>query len=237
MKENLNNKIISLKNVSFSNVLKNINFEIKTGEIIAIMGNSGSGKTTLLNLLSGFIIADQGELIVLNQNLKKMKNNKLDTFRRENITYIFQDYKLVNYLNVKENISLIQKLNHQKIDKEKFNSLVNELGLDKLINKPVTQLSGGQKQRVAIGRSLIGLQPLVFADEPTGALDLPNRNLVMNELITNAQRYQKTLIVITHDFEVALKAQKIIFIKNHQIDAIWKTNEVNQSQVRKKLEE
>ncbi|WP_368487027.1 ABC transporter ATP-binding protein [Spiroplasma sp. DGKH1] len=213
-------KAIIIKNVSKTNILNAINLEIEHQEIIAIMGFSGSGKTTLLNLISGLDSPTTGTIEINGTNLTKLKEPQLTKFRSQNISYIFQDYKLIDYLTIKENILITQRINHQKIDNNKLDYLVKTLNLEQVKNLKINYLSGGQKQRVSIARALIGNNNFIFADEPTGALDLITRDQILKELINNVRHFQKTLIIVTHDPYVAQYAGRIIFIADHQIESI-----------------
>ncbi|QHX36048.1 ABC transporter ATP-binding protein [Spiroplasma sp. TIUS-1] len=212
--------IISLENVTKNNILKNINLSISKGKTVAIMGYSGSGKTTLLNLMSGLDVPDTGSIWVNGTVINSIKEPKLTEFRSKNISYIFQDYKLVDYLSITENISLIQDINKIKIDANKLANICEKLNIKNLLNKKISQLSGGQKQRVAIARTLIGNNDLIFADEPTGALDMMTRDIIIKELISNSREFNKTLVVVTHDPMVAKWMDVVIFIDEKKVESI-----------------
>ncbi|WHQ36662.1 ABC transporter ATP-binding protein [Spiroplasma sp. SV19] len=219
---------IVIKNVSKNNILNTINLEINNQEIISIMGFSGSGKTTLLNLMSGLDKPSSGLIEINGVNLTTLKEPKLTKFRAENISYIFQDYKLIDYLTIKENILITQRINKQKIDNNKLDYLIKSLNLEQVKNLKINYLSGGQKQRVAIARALIGNNNFIFADEPTGALDLITRDQILKELINNVKHFQKTLIIVTHDPYVAQYSNRIIFIDNQQIESIHQQMELTE---------
>ncbi|AHI52535.1 ABC transporter ATP-binding protein [Spiroplasma culicicola] len=229
-------KIIELKDVTKNKILENINLEIQENEIIAIMGNSGVGKTTLLNIMSGLEEINSGTVNINEVLINTLKGSQLTKFRSQNIGYIFQDYKLVDFLSVRDNITFIEDINKISIDKAKVDLLIKKLRIDKILKNKITQLSGGQKQRVAIARSIIGNNKLIFADEPTGALDPLTRNEIINELVKNAQEFSKTLIIVTHDPYVALQTNKIIFLNNKNINDIVNTQDLTEKQILNKLE-
>ncbi|KAJ3616451.1 hypothetical protein Zmor_011883 [Zophobas morio] len=196
-----------------------MNLQVQSGEIVAIMGASGAGKTTLLNLMSGLDRPTAGSIEINGKDLAKLKEPLLTKTRTSNISYIFQDYKLLDYLSPKDNILLTQHLNKKEISEQKLNHILSRLGLTKLMKLSINQLSGGQKQRVAIARALIGDNNLIFADEPTGALDLFTRDEIMKELTSNAKEFGKTVIMVTHDPYVAAYANRIIFIHDGKIES------------------
>ncbi|AHF61162.1 hypothetical protein P344_04535 [Spiroplasma mirum ATCC 29335] len=150
-----------------------------------------------------------------------------------NISYIFHDYKLIDYFIIKENILITQRINHQKIDNNKLDYLVKTLNLEQVKNLKINYLSGDQKQRLSIVRALIGNNNFIFADEPTGALDLITRDQILKELINNVRYFQKTLIIVTHDRYVAQYADRIIFIADHQIESIH--SQVQLDDIEKKM--
>lgn len=217
-------KIIEFKNVKKDfgkwNIIKNISIEFKQGKTYAVMGPSGAGKTTFLNLASGLEKPTSGEIIVNTKNIGEMKEPQLTKFRVKNISYIFQDYNIVDYLTVYENVVLSMKLAHSKIDDLKVTEILKRVGLIELKNKNVMQLSGGQKQRVAIARALVSNNEIIFADEPTGALDLNTRDEVIELLSEMSSIYKKTLIIITHDPKVATIADRVVYFLNGKISTI-----------------
>ncbi|AUF83424.1 ABC transporter ATP-binding protein [Mesoplasma syrphidae] len=228
-------EIIQIKKITKKNILQEITITINEGDCIGIMGNSGAGKSTLLNIISGLEKPTTGSVVINKVNITNLKEPKLTKFRATNISYIFQDYKLVDYLTVEENIKLIEKNNKAKINLNKYDTIVNSLGLQDKLKMNVKKLSGGQKQRVAIARSLIGRSKIIFADEPTGALDLVNKKIVLNELITNSKLNNKTLIIVTHDPDVALTTDQILFISNGKLDEIIKTKDIDIAKIEARL--
>jgi lipoprotein-releasing system ATP-binding protein len=191
--------------------LDNINLEIKKGEFVAIIGESGSGKSTLLSVLSTLLKPSEGNIVYEGTNYKDIKN--IDTFRRQNIGFIFQFHYLINYLSVKENINLA----NEKASKEEIFDLLNSLGIENLIDKYPTEISGGQRQRVAIARALINNPKVIFADEPTGNLDSKN-SLNVFELFSTLAKKGTTIIVATHDKELALKADITYEVKDGKLE-------------------
>ena len=191
--------------------LENINLEIKSGEFIAIIGESGSGKSTLLSILSTLLKPTSGEIIYENINYKDIKN--IDDFRRKSIGFIFQFHYLINYLSVKENINLA----NEKASKEEIFNLLKLLGIQNLIDKYPNEISGGQRQRVAIARALINNPKIIFADEPTGNLDSKN-SLNVFELFKTFANKGTTIIVATHDKNLALKADITYEVKDGKIE-------------------
>ncbi|WP_051350875.1 ABC transporter ATP-binding protein [[Acholeplasma] multilocale] len=228
-------EIIKIENITKKNVLEPINAVISEGQCIGIMGNSGAGKSTLLNIISGLETPTTGAVHINGTDITKLKEPNLTKFRSRNISYIFQDYKLVEYLNVEENIKLIEKNNGNKIDENKYEQTVKALGLEDKLKVNVRKLSGGQKQRVAIARSIIGESKIIFADEPTGALDIVNKKIVLKELVENSKRNNKTLVIVTHDPEVALSTDKILFINNGKLDEIIEAKNVDIKAIEERL--
>lgn len=197
---------------SYSNdiALKNINFEIKKGEFVAIIGESGSGKSTLLSILSTLLKPTSGEIFFKDINFKDIKN--IDTFRQENIGFIFQFHYLIDYLNVKENIQIA---NENAKDKE-IEELLELLGIKNIINKYPNEISGGQRQRAAIARALINKPKVIFADEPTGNLDSKNSQNVF-DIFKKLSKEGTTIIVATHDINLSSKADRIVEVKDGQL--------------------
>lgn len=197
--------------------LDNVSIEIKEGEFVAIIGTSGSGKSTLLNMLGGLDKPTSGETIISNKKISNMKDDELTIFRRRNIGFIFQNYNLVPILNVYENIVLPIELDGVKIDKEYVNSVIGTLGLrEKLTNMP-NNLSGGQQQRVAIARALATKPSLILADEPTGNLDSKTSMDVIGLLKTTSKKFNQTMVMITHNEEIAQLADRIIRIEDGKV--------------------
>lgn len=202
--------------------LKNINLNVKKGEFIAIIGPSGSGKSTLLHLLGGVDKPTSGKVYVDNTDIYSLNEKKLAVFRRRNLGVIFQFYNLIPVLTAKENILLPAELEGKKIDKEYVEDIIKTLGLKERENYLQNQLSGGQQQRVAIGRALINKPSIILADEPTGNLDSKNSKEIMELLKLTVKKYNTSLILITHDINVAAEADRIVKIE----DGILTENEV-----------
>ena len=202
--------------------LKNINLSIKKGEFIAIVGPSGSGKSTLLHLLGGVDKPTSGNVFINNINIYDLKEKDLAIFRRRNVGLIYQFYNLIPVLTVKENILLPAELDNRKIDKEYLEDLLKTLDLKERENHLPSELSGGQQQRTSIGRALINRPSIVLADEPTGNLDSKNSKEIVELLKVSVKKYNQTLIMITHDTNIALQADRVITIE----DGIIKSDEV-----------
>ncbi len=197
--------------------LNGVDFTVKEGEFVAIAGSSGSGKSTLLNLLGAMDSPTEGEIFVRGIPLAQMSQNEQTIFRRRNIGFIFQDFKLLPVLNVYDNMVLPLKLDGRKIDREFAEMLLKSLGLqDKREQTPYT-LSGGEQQRVAIARALITRPAVVLADEPTGNLDSRTGMEVIGLMKVLAQKFYQTLVVVTHDEEVAQMADRIVRIEDGKI--------------------
>ncbi|MDY3199410.1 MAG: ABC transporter ATP-binding protein [Arcobacter sp.] len=191
--------------------LENINLEINKGEFVSIIGESGSGKSTLLSLLSTLLKPTSGEIFFENTNYKNIKD--IDNFRKTNIGFIFQFHYLINYLTVKENI----KLANEKASNDEIYNLLKLLKIENLLDKYPNEISGGQKQRVAIARALINKPKVIIADEPTGNLDSKN-SLNVFEILKNLSEEGTTIIVATHDKELAKFANKIYEVKDGKIN-------------------
>ena len=202
--------------------LKNINLSIKKGEFVAIVGPSGSGKSTLLHLLGGVDKPTSGNVFINDINIYDLKEKDLAIFRRRNVGLIYQFYNLIPVLTVKENILLPAELDNRKIDKEYLEDLLKTLDLKERENHLPSELSGGQQQRTSIGRALINRPSIVLADEPTGNLDSKNSNEIVELLKVSVKKYNQTLIMITHDTNIALQADRVITIE----DGIIKSDEV-----------
>lgn len=202
---------------NITKALDGISLDIQMGEFVAIVGTSGSGKSTLLNMMGGLDAPTSGNISVKGKELSEMKDEQLTIFRRRNIGFIFQNYNLVPILNVYENIVLPVELDGDSVDKEFMNEVVEMLALkDKLNNMP-GQLSGGQQQRVAIARALISKPAIVLADEPTGNLDSRTSDDVLGLLQVCSKKFRQTLIMITHNLEIAQLADRIIRIEDGKI--------------------
>ncbi|MGL4797051.1 MAG: ABC transporter ATP-binding protein [Paraclostridium sp.] len=197
--------------------LKNINIEIDKGEFVAIIGPSGSGKSTMLHLLGGLERASSGNIKVNGIDIGKLSDKKLAEYRRKEVGFVFQQFNLIPVLNVKENIELPLMLGNENIDEVYINDIIKTLGLSDRKNHLPSQLSGGQQQRVAIGRALATKPSIILADEPTGNLDSKTTDEVMTLLKESIQKYNQTLIVITHDRDIASKADRIINIVDGEV--------------------
>ncbi|SCJ22368.1 Lipoprotein-releasing system ATP-binding protein LolD [uncultured Clostridium sp.] len=200
------------------NALNDININIEKGEFVAIIGPSGSGKSTLLHLLGGLERLSGGSIKVNGKDISKLKDKELAEYRRKEVGFVFQQYNLIPVLNVEENIELPLMLGNDNIDEIYINELIELLGLKERKNHLPSQLSGGQQQRVAIGRALSTKPSIILADEPTGNLDSKTTEEVMDLLKKSIKRYNQTLIVITHDLNIAKKADRIINIVDGRIE-------------------
>ena len=197
--------------------LDNVSFSVKKGEFIAIIGPSGSGKSTLLHILGGVDKPTSGKVFMNDHDVYVQNDEQLAIFRRRQVGLIYQFYNLIPVLNVVENMTLPLKLDGQKVNEERVNELLELLGLAERRKHLPSQLSGGQQQRVSIGRALINAPALVLADEPTGNLDSKSSQEIIGLLKHSNKKYGQTLIVITHDENIALQADRIIRIADGQI--------------------
>ncbi len=202
---------------SVTRALDGVNFSVDDGEFVAVVGTSGSGKSTLLHMMGGLDTPTSGRVIVGDKELAKMNDEQLTIFRRRNIGFIFQNYNLVPVLNVYENIVLPVEMDGNTVDKKFLKAIVNMLGLeDKLQNMP-NNLSGGQQQRVAIARALITKPSIVLADEPTGNLDSKTSADVLGLLKRTSYEFHQTLVMITHNNDIARLADRIVRIEDGKI--------------------
>lgn len=202
---------------NITKALDGVTLSIKQGEFVAIVGTSGSGKSTLLNMMGGLDVPTSGSVRVKGKELSKLKDEQLTIFRRRNIGFIFQNYNLVPILNVYENIVLPVELDGDTVDKVFMNEVVRMLALsDKLDNMP-NSLSGGQQQRVAIARALVAKPAIVLADEPTGNLDSRTSGDVLGLLKATSNKFNQTLVMITHNDGIAQLADRIIRIEDGRI--------------------
>ena len=205
---------------SGENVVKavnNINFSVEEGEFVAIVGTSGSGKSTLLHLLGGLDSPTEGEVIIDIKSIYKMDKDSLAIFRRRKIGFIFQQFNLVPVLNAYENIVLPVRLDNDNVDKEYVDEIISLLNLEKRRYHSPNALSGGQQQRVAIARALATKPSIIFADEPTGNLDSKTGEEVLGLLKKSIKKYNQTLLMITHDENIALAADRVIRIEDGRI--------------------
>ncbi|MBU5427681.1 ABC transporter ATP-binding protein [Tissierella pigra] len=194
------------------NALDNLSLEIMKGEFVSIIGPSGSGKSTLLHMLGSVDRPTEGKIYIEGTDISSMNETESALFRRKNIGIIYQAYNLIPTLNVEKNISLPMLLDGVKPDKEEFHKIIEMLGLNERLNHFPNQLSGGQQQRVAIGRALIYKPSIILADEPTGNLDSKNSKIILELLKRSNKEYNQTIIMITHDEEVALSADRMLTI-------------------------
>lgn len=187
-----------------------VSLSVHRGEFIAIMGPSGSGKSTLLHMLGGVDRPTSGKIFIDNSDISNYSSKEMALFRRRKVGLIYQFYNLIPNLTVEHNIKLPLQLDGQPLDQEFFDDLVNKLGLTEKLKSFPSELSGGQEQRVAVARSLIYRPSIILADEPTGNLDRQNSKEIINILKYFNQKLKQTILVITHDEEVALQTQRII---------------------------
>ncbi len=205
------------KDESLVKALDNVNVSVEDGQFVAIIGTSGSGKSTLLNMLGGLDTPTSGSVSVENKSIEKMNEEQLTIFRRQRIGFIFQNYNLIPYLTAYENIVLPVRLDGRTEDAKFLEQIVNFLELDgKLKNYP-SHLSGGQQQRVAIARALISKPAIILADEPTGNLDSRTSDKVIDLLKMTAEKFRQTIVMITHNPEIAEKADVRIRIEDGKI--------------------
>lgn len=202
---------------NITKALDGISLSIEEGEFVAIVGTSGSGKSTLLNMIGGLDIPTSGSVKVKGRELAQMNDEQLTIFRRRNIGFVFQNYNLVPVLNVYENIVLPVELDGDSVDRAFLDKIVSMLSLEDKLNSMPSNLSGGQQQRVAIARALISKPAIVLADEPTGNLDSRTSNDVLGLLKATSYKFHQTLVIITHDNEIAQLADRIIRIEDGKI--------------------
>ncbi len=202
------NKVTAVDNISFS---------VQKGEFLAIVGASGSGKSTILHLLGGVDRPTSGKVYIDGKDIYSLNNDNLAIFRRRQIGIIYQFYNLIPILNVKENITLPCDLDGQKIDNERLNELLKTLGLENRANHLPNQLSGGQQQRVSIGRAMINNPAIMLADEPTGNLDSKASDEIVSLLKMSNKKFNQTVIIITHDLEIARQADRVITVEDGKI--------------------
>lgn len=197
--------------------LNNVSFSIEKGEFVAIIGPSGSGKSTLLHILGGVDKPTSGQVYVDGKDVYAQNEEQLAIFRRRQVGLIYQFYNLIPVLNVIENITLPVLMDSRKVNQDRLEELLQILNLKARVNHLPNQLSGGQQQRVSIGRALINAPSIVLADEPTGNLDSQKSQEILSLLKVSNQKYNQTLIVITHDETIALQADRIIAIEDGRI--------------------
>ena len=197
--------------------LNDVSFSVKKGEFVAVIGVSGSGKSTLLHILGGVDYPTKGKVFVNEKDVYKLNENDLAIFRRRQVGLIYQFYNLIPILNVVENITLPILLDNKKVDDDYLDELINTLGLQKRINHLPNELSGGEQQRVSIGRALMNRPDLLLADEPTGNLDTKNSAEIVELLKIANKKYNQTIIMITHDPNLAKVAHRIITLEDGKI--------------------
>lgn len=203
-----NNKVVALDNVSFS---------VEKGEFVSIVGASGTGKSTLLHLLGGVDRPTSGKVLINDTDIFKMNDDELAIFRRRQVGLIYQFYNLIPILNVRENITLPLELDNKRVNDEEVDNLIKMLGLDKRSKHLPNELSGGEQQRTSIGRALISRPAIVLADEPTGNLDTKASEEIVSLLKKSNKEMKQTIIMITHNLELAKVADKIIEIADGRI--------------------
>lgn len=220
-------KVLEVKNIekyygnksNLTKAINNISFNIEKGEFVGIMGASGSGKTTLLNCIATIDKVTAGNILINKQEITKLKGNKLNKFRREELGFIFQDFNLLDTLTAYENIALaltIQKVKPKEIE-SRVEDIAKKLNITDILNKYPYQISGGQKQRVASGRAIITNPKLVLADEPTGALDSKSARQLLESFEDLNKKLNTTILMVTHDSFTASYANRILFIKDGKI--------------------
>ena len=227
-------KILEVKNLcknygkgdTLVKALDNVSFEVGVGEFVAIVGASGSGKSTLLHILGAVDRPTSGTVIVNGTDVFKQNDNDLAIFRRRKVGLIYQFYNLIPILNVSENMTLPVLLDGKKVDKEYLNELIDILGLTKRVSHLPNELSGGQQQRVSIGRALMARPDIILADEPTGNLDSKSSKEIIDLLKLSNTKYNQTIIMITHDINLAKCANRIITIN----DGIIISDEANKDE-------
>ena len=204
--------------------LNDANLKINKGEFVAIVGPSGSGKSTFLHLVGGLERPSSGTIKVDGKDICCLSDKELAKYRRQKVGFVFQQYNLIPVLNVEENIELPVKLDNRKVDKDYINELMNLLGISERKDHLPSQLSGGQQQRVAIARALSAKPSLILADEPTGNLDTKTTEEVINLLKSSIKKYNQTLIMITHNENIAKKADRIISIVDGKLNESYSAN-------------
>ncbi|MBC8631511.1 ABC transporter ATP-binding protein [[Eubacterium] tenue] len=218
-------KVVEVKNLkkyygkdeNLVKALDGINLEINEGEFVCIVGTSGSGKSTLINMIGGLDRPTDGEIKIANKGISKLSDDELTIFRRREIGFVFQQFNLIPILNVYENIVLPIELDGNKIDNKHVDLVIKSLGLENKIYNLPNNLSGGQQQRVAIARALASKPSIILADEPTGNLDSKTSQDVMGLLKIMSKKFNQTIVMITHNEEIAQMGDKIIRIEDGKI--------------------
>lgn len=204
---------------NLTRALNQISFEVQPGEFVAIMEASGSGKTTLLNCIATIDQVSSGQIIVANQDITKLKGNKLNQFRQKQIGFIFQDFNLLDTMNAFENIALALTIRNvpAKQVEEKVLQVASYLGITEILYKFPYEVSGGQKQRIAAARAIVADPAIVLADEPTGALDSKSARQMLEQFELLNERLNSTILMVTHDAFTASYANRVLFVKDGQI--------------------
>lgn len=197
--------------------LDHISFSVERGEFVAIIGSSGSGKSTLMNMIGGIDHPTSGSVIIDGNDISHMSEDELAIFRRRNLGIIYQFYNLIATLTAEENIALPWKLDGRKENKKRLGEILHMLGLEKRAKHLPGQMSGGQQQRVSIGRALINEPAFILADEPTGNLDSKTSSEIIDILKLTNQKYNQTILLVTHDEKIALQADRVITIGDGKI--------------------
>ena len=205
------------KNTTKVVALDNVSFSVEKGEFVAIVGASGSGKSTLLHLIGGVDKPTSGKVYIDGNDIYSFDDDKLAIFRRRQVGLIYQFYNLIPVLDVEENITLPINLDNRKVDKNYLDNLIKTLGLEKRRHHLPNELSGGQQQRTSIGRALITSPTIILADEPTGNLDSKSSDEIVELLRKSNKEYKQTIIMITHNMEIAKCADRIIEIEDGKI--------------------
>ena len=218
-------------------VLRDISFEANYGEFVSILGVSGSGKSTLLNCISSLSAPTEGVVKVNNCNPYQLKNSRLSKFRREDISFIFQSYNLLPALPVLENVALPLRLSHKKVCRDDIQTLLDKMNFRADLMSSVSSLSGGEKQKVAIARAILSKTRIIFADEPTGALDSTSRTIIF-EMLADLAQEGRCVIMVTHDIELASQTDRALILKDGKIyqelfnptaEALYKALEIENS--------
>ena len=218
-------------------VLRDISFEANYGEFVSILGVSGSGKSTLLNCISSLSAPTEGVVKVNNCNPYQLKNSRLSKFRREDISFIFQSYNLLPALPVLENVALPLRLSHKKVCRDDIQTLLDKMNFRADLMSPVSSLSGGERQKVAIARAILSKTRIIFADEPTGALDSTSRKIIF-EMLADLAQEGRCVIMVTHDIELASQTDRALILKDGKIyqelfnptaEALYKALEIENS--------
>ena len=202
---------------SLVKALDGVNLKVEQGEFVSIVGTSGSGKSTLLHMLGGLDYPTQGSVVVDGKDISRLKEDALAIFRRRKIGFVFQSYNLVPVLNVYENIVFPVQLDGNEVDISYVDKIIKTLGIEGKVNALPSQLSGGQQQRVAIARALAAKPAIILADEPTGNLDSRSSQDVLGLLKVTAKKFEQTIVMITHNEEIAQMADRIVRIEDGRI--------------------